>query len=126
MSILFGHPCGNPNSHHAALAHLQAGRLEAFCVPWMPTPAQLRGLRGIPGLSGLVERLNRRSFPPLLGAARIEGRCAEWWRMAWRTAAARGNDERFAYGANDWLMRTMAGECRRPQVNAVHAYEDCS
>src|SRR5437870_5753527 len=37
MTILFGHPTGNPNSHHAALAHLEAGRLEAFCVPWMPT-----------------------------------------------------------------------------------------
>src|SRR3989442_6678883 len=97
MSILFGHPCGNPNSHHAALAHLEADRLEAFCVPWMPTPAELRGLHGIPGLSSLVERLKRRSFPPLLGAVRIEGRYAEWLRMVWRAAAATGNDERLAY-----------------------------
>src|SRR5262245_11470683 len=29
------------------------------------------------------------------------------------------------YG-NRWLMRTMARECRRPTVTAVHAYEDCS
>jgi glycosyltransferase involved in cell wall biosynthesis len=34
--ILFGHPTGNPNSHQAALAHYEAGRLEAFCVPWFP------------------------------------------------------------------------------------------
>ena len=37
MSILFGHPTGNPNSHNAALAHLEAGVLECFCVPWMPS-----------------------------------------------------------------------------------------
>jgi starch synthase len=28
--------------------------------------------------------------------------------------------------ANRWLMRTMARECRRATVSAVHAYEDCS
>ena len=28
--------------------------------------------------------------------------------------------------ANRWLMRTMARECRRLSVSAVHAYEDCS
>ena len=41
MSILFGHPTGNPNSHHAALAHFEAGRLEALCVPWMPSELAL-------------------------------------------------------------------------------------
>jgi starch synthase len=30
------------------------------------------------------------------------------------------------YQANRWLMRTMARECRRPTVTAVHSYEDCS
>jgi len=28
--------------------------------------------------------------------------------------------------ANQWLMRTMARECKRSRVTAVHAYEDCS
>jgi glycosyltransferase involved in cell wall biosynthesis len=28
--------------------------------------------------------------------------------------------------SNQWLMRTMARECRRSSVRAVHAYEDCS
>ena len=28
--------------------------------------------------------------------------------------------------ANRWLMRTMARECHRSTVTAVHAYEDCS
>jgi glycosyltransferase involved in cell wall biosynthesis len=27
---------------------------------------------------------------------------------------------------NRWLMRTMARECHRPSVAAIHAYEDCS
>jgi glycosyltransferase involved in cell wall biosynthesis len=31
-----------------------------------------------------------------------------------------------AYDANDWLMKAMVHECRRPTVNAVHSYEDCS
>jgi glycosyltransferase involved in cell wall biosynthesis len=29
-------------------------------------------------------------------------------------------------GGNRWLMRTMARECHRRAVTAVHAYEDCS
>src|SRR4029077_10539808 len=44
-----------------------------------------------------------------------------------RRALSRGaDDERLAYEANDWLMRTMARECRRAKVSAVHSYEDCS
>jgi len=35
-------------------------------------------------------------------------------------------DERLSYEANDWLMRTMARECRHGAVTAVHAYEDCA
>src|SRR5262245_9647978 len=34
MRILFGHPTGNPNSYNAALAYLEAGLLECFCVTW--------------------------------------------------------------------------------------------
>jgi glycosyltransferase involved in cell wall biosynthesis len=39
--------------------------------------------------------------------------------------AGRG-DQRLSYQANDWLMRTMARNCRRSSVTAVHSYEDCS
>jgi glycosyltransferase involved in cell wall biosynthesis len=39
--------------------------------------------------------------------------------------AGRG-DQQLSYEANDWLMRTMARECRRESVTAVHSYEDCS
>src|SRR5262245_2211459 len=102
MSVLFGHPSGNPNSHHAALAHFEAGRLEAFCVPWMPTPGQLRHLRKIQSLHGWVFRLERRCFQPLLDAPRIEGRRSEWLRMLRRIALSNTADEKLAYEANDW------------------------
>lgn len=126
MSILFGHPGGNPNSQYAALAHFEAGWLEAFCVPWMPTPKLLRYLREIPGLHGWVSRLDRRCFPPLLNAPRIEGRAGEWLRMLRRVAIPWSMGEKLSYEANDWLMRTMANECRRQSVTTVHSYEDCS
>ena len=126
MSILFGHPTGNPNSHHAALAHFENDRLAAFCVPWMPTPQQLHCLQAVPHLNGLIARLERRCFEPLLSAPRIEGRPGEWWRMIRRAVTPKRADERLSYQANDWLMRTMAHECRRANVTAVHSYEDCS
>lgn len=126
MGILFGHPGGNPNSHHAALAHYEAGRLEAFCVPWMPTPEQLRYLQAIPGLQAWAARLERRSFHPLLKAPRIEGMIGEWWRMLRRMMIPGMADEGLSYEANDWLMRAMSSECLRPNVTAVHSYEDCS
>jgi glycosyltransferase involved in cell wall biosynthesis len=126
MTVLFGHPGGNPNSHHAALAHWEAGWLEAFCVPWMPTPRELEFLRSIPGLRAEADRLSRRSFLPLFSAPRIEGRLGEWSRMARRTICGRFADEGLSYEANDWLMRTMRRACARPAVTAVHAYEDCS
>lgn len=127
MTILFGHPTGNPNSHNAALAHFEAGRLEAFCLPWMPTPAELALLRAIPGLAPYVSRLERRYCPALASAPRVEGRLGEWVRMLRRIAFdGRFDSEAISYEANDWLMRTMRRECRRPSVTAVHAYEDCS
>lgn len=127
MTVLFGHPTGNPNSFHAALAHWERGRLEAFCLPWMPTPRQLRVMSAMPGVRRFVPRLSRRCFEPLLNAPRIEGKLGEWRRMAQRVA--RGNrpgGERLSYQANDWLMNTMSRNCQRPAVTAVHAYEDCS
>ncbi|HSV36429.1 MAG TPA: glycosyltransferase family 4 protein [Ramlibacter sp.] len=41
-------------------------------------------------------------------------------------AGGRFGGEGLSYEANDWLMRTMARECQRPAVTAVHAYEDCA
>jgi glycosyltransferase involved in cell wall biosynthesis len=124
MTVLFGHPTGNPNSHHAALAHFEAGRLEAFCVPWMPSDATLRVLESIGPLRPMAQRLSRRRFTPLSSAPTVQGRFSELRRLATR-AIGRG-DEGLSYEANDWLMRTMARETRRATVTAVHAYEDCS
>lgn len=127
MSVLIGHPGGNPNSHHAALAYWERDRLAAFCVPWMPTPTQMRLLRAVPGLHGHAARLSRRSFGPLLDAPRIEGKAFEWLRLARRlSSGARYRDERLSYEANDWLMNTMRRHVSEPNVSAIHAYEDCA
>jgi starch synthase len=125
--ILLGHPSGNPNSHHAALAHFEAGRLEAFCVPWMPTPKELEIIRRIPALKEWSKRLERRLFRPLLSVPRVEGRFNEWIRMSKRIVFNGAiSPEKLAYEGNDWLMKTMARECKRPSVAAVHSYEDCA
>ena len=125
MTVLFGHPGGNPNSHHAALAHFQAGRLEAFCLPWMPSASSLRLLKQVPLLRPLAQRLERRFFAPLADASLVQCRFAELKRLFMRSLGF--GDEGLAYEANDWLMWTMRRECqRRPAVTAVHAYEDCS
>src|ERR1700736_5524220 len=81
LSILFGHPCGNPNSHHAALAHFEAGRLEAFCVPWMPSATTLNIMSVVPRLRAQAGRLARRHFESLAGAPRIQDRLGEWRRL---------------------------------------------
>jgi glycosyltransferase involved in cell wall biosynthesis len=124
MTVLIGHPTGNPNSHHAALAHFEAGRLEAFCVPWMPSDSTLRLLESFAPLRQMGRRFARRQFKQLADAPKIQGKVAELGRLVTR-AAGRG-DERQSYEANDWLMRTMRRECHRPAVTAVHSYEDCS
>jgi glycosyltransferase involved in cell wall biosynthesis len=124
MTILFGHPGGNPNSFHAALAHREAGLLEAFCIPWLPSAATVGALRAVPGLRPMAERFARRRFAPLDGAPLVQGRLGEARRLLARASGA--GDERLSYQANDWLMRTMARECARPAVTVVHAYEDCS
>ena len=124
MTVLFGHPTGNPNSHQAALAHFTAGRLEAFCVPWMPSRFTLHLLERFDSLRPMARRLGRRYFPELAEAPKIEGRFGELRRLL--TRAFHFGDERLSYEANDWLMRTMSRECRRSAVTAVHAYEDCS
>ena len=124
MSVLFGHPTGNPNSHNAALAHFEANQLEAFCVPWMPSRRSLQLLDRIIPLRPMARRLGRRHFDALVDAPKIQGRLGEVWRLMIRGFA--GDDEALAYQANDWLMGTMRRECRRSSVRAVHAYEDCS
>lgn len=124
--ILFGHPTGNPNSHEAALAHFEAGRLAAFCVPWMPSAVELALLRRFPGIGSQAARLERRAFEPLRGAPLVQGRMGEWSRLVRRVAAKGHNSEALAYEANDWLMQTMARHVDRSDVTAVHAYEDCA
>jgi starch synthase len=123
--ILFGHPTGGPFSFNAALAYYDAGMLEAFCIPWMPTPMELAVLRRVPGLSSYTARLTRRYFQPLLNAPKIQGRCGEWVRMAKRLFRLTSDDVS-AWEANDWLMRTMSRACEAVSVDVVHAYEDCS
>ena len=124
MSILFGHPTGSPFSHNAALSHFDAGRLECFCVPWMPSVTTLRVLDRVKPLRTMTQRLSRRHFPPLAKAPKIQGRAREFRRLLIRAAGC--GDDRLSNEANDWLMRTMTRECRRSGVTAVHAYEDCS
>lgn len=124
MSVLFGHPTGNPNSHHAALAHFESGRLEAFCVPWMPTAGVLGALGLLAPLRPMAQRLSRRRFAPLEAAPKVQGRTREIGRLLLRAAGL--GDERLSYAANDWLMATMRRECSRARVSMVHSYEDCS
>src|ERR1700730_4167472 len=124
MSVLFGHPTGNPNSHNVALARFEAHQLEAFCVPWMPSRLSLQLLDRIIFLRPMARRLARRRFDALADAPKIQGRLGEVSRLM--TRGVRGENEALSYRANDWLMGTMRRECRRSSVRAVHAYEDCS
>jgi len=123
MSILFGHPTGNPNSHHAAVAYLEAGVLECFCVGWMPSAKTIDILKSFAPLRASAQRLGRRHFPPLWRVPKVQGRIGEIYRLLMRALAL--NDDPSDQG-NRWLMRTMARECHRSTVTAVHAYEDCS
>ena len=124
MAILFGHPTGSPFAHHAALAHFEAGQLDAFCVPWMPSRATLRMLEQVRPLRALADRLSRRHFSPLADVPKVQGRMGELKRLTMRALGM--TDGNLPNEANEWLMRTMARECRRRSVSAVHSYEDCS
>jgi glycosyltransferase involved in cell wall biosynthesis len=75
-------------------------------------------------IRGMTQSLSRRHFPPLAEAPKFQGRTAEFKRLLIR--AAGWDDGRSSNDANDWLMRTMARECKRSHVTAVHSYEDCS
>jgi glycosyltransferase involved in cell wall biosynthesis len=124
MAILFGHPTGNPFAHHAALAHYEAGQLDAFCVPWMPSRTTLKLLGQIPPLRAAAGRLSRRHFSPLVDAPKVQGYLGELKRLMIRALDMADGD--LPNEANEWLMRTMARECQRHSVSAVHSYEDCS
>lgn len=124
MSILFGHPSGSPFSFHAALSHYEQRRLAAFCVPWMPRRGTLRLLGMLPGAGEVARRLSRRRFEPLADAPMIQGRAGEIRRLAMRALGLRADT--LAVQANEWLMNAMGRECGRPDVTAVHAYEDCA
>jgi glycosyltransferase involved in cell wall biosynthesis len=90
----------------------------------MPSWFTLQMLGSIPALAPMARRFGRRRFPGLADAPKIQDRPGEMRRLVTR-ALGRG-DEALSYEANDWLMRTMRRECRRDNVSAVHAYEDCS
>jgi glycosyltransferase involved in cell wall biosynthesis len=122
MSILFGHPTGNPNSHNAAVAYLEAGVLECFCVAWMPSAVTIDILKSFRPLRPSAQRLERRQFPRLSRVPKVQGRAGEIYRLLMRSLVLDGYSDQ----ANRWLMRTMARECNRSRVTAVHAYEDCS
>ena len=124
MTVLFGHPTGTPFAHHAALAHFQAGCLESFCVPWMPSASTAALLSRLGAISPMFARLSRRHFAPLAAAPTTQGRLGEWHRLASR--AFGGDGDRLAVEANEWLMRTMAAKADYPRVAAVHTYEDCA
>jgi glycosyltransferase involved in cell wall biosynthesis len=90
----------------------------------MPSLPALRVIGQAVPLRPWAQRLGRRSFAPLARAPLIQDRFGEMGRLVKR-ALGRGG-ETLAYQANDWLMATMARECRRPSVTAVHSYEDCA
>jgi starch synthase len=125
VTVLIGHPTGNPNSHNAALAHLEAGRLEAFCTPWMPARHTISVLKKIPGASKFSNRLARRSFAPLQSGPIVQNRTRAI-RSFLERAMSRGGDVTAAIAGNEWLMRTMDELCAASAVTAVHSFEDCS
>jgi alpha-maltose-1-phosphate synthase len=124
MAVLFGHSVGNPNSYHVAQAYFEAGLLDRFCVPWMPSSKTISVFSAIKPFRSLAQRLARRHFPPLLNAPKVQDRMGELFRLLMRTLGVSGTD--YYDINNQWLMRTMARECYRPNVSIVHAYEDCS
>jgi glycosyltransferase involved in cell wall biosynthesis len=124
MAVLFGHSVGNPNSYHVAQAYFDAGLLDRFCVPWMPSSRTINVISAIGPFRPLAQRLGRRHFPPLSRAPKVQGRTGELYRLLARTLGASGDD--YANMNNRWLMQTMARECHRSTVSIVHAYEDCS
>jgi glycosyltransferase involved in cell wall biosynthesis len=90
----------------------------------MPTRETIDALKSFPPLRQMAERLERRQFWPLAHAPKVQGKAREFCRLLMRASRVSNLDP--TDRANRWLMRTMARECRRPTVTAVHAYEDCA
>jgi len=90
----------------------------------MPRRETLRLLGMIPGAGELTSRLSRRRFEPLDHAPTIQGRTGEIRRLMMRAVGC--ESEALSVKANEWIMRTMRRQCRRVDVTAIHAYEDCS
>src|SRR5499433_3987223 len=90
----------------------------------MPSMKTIDTLKSFRLLRPLAQRLERRHFPSLVRVPKVQGRIMEAYRLAMRTSGLDGY--RLSDQANRWLMRTMARECHRSSVTAVHAYEDCS
>jgi starch synthase len=126
MSILFGCAIANPNSLNAALAYLEAGLLECFCVPWMPSAGTIRMLSIVQPLWPSAQRLARRQFAPLSNVPKVQSRVGEICRLLTRAWGLDGYRLFEQVPIESWLMRTMARECHRSTVRAVHAYEDSS
>ena len=122
MTVIVGHPTGNPNFHNAVIAYVQAGLLECYCVPWMPSMKTINMLSSVRPLRPMAQRLARRHVATLTHAPKVQGRAGEVARLLMRVLGVADGTQQ----ANRWLMRTMARECRRLSVTAVHAYEDCS
>jgi hypothetical protein len=89
MTVLVGHPTGNPISYNAATAYLEAGLLECFCVSWMPSTRTLNMLSSIRPL----QRPRRNCVELIAAGTRLMGRrlpaTCGWSRNAgkwcWRT-----------------------------------------
>jgi glycosyltransferase involved in cell wall biosynthesis len=124
MSILFGYPTANANSHNAAVAYLEAGLLECICVPWMPSTKTIHMLKGLRPLRSMAERLERRHVPSLSQVPKVQDRIGELCRLLVRASGFA--DAHFSDQSDRWLMRAMARECYRSMVTAVHGYENCS
>lgn len=122
--VISGHPTGNPNSHHAALAWHERGRLLKFCTPWFPSRQELALIERVPGLREQARRLSRRRFEALADAPMRQDKPGEIARIVRSRLGWRGPG--FTQEANKWLMSVMSEECRDARVAAVHSFEDCS
>jgi glycosyltransferase involved in cell wall biosynthesis len=122
--VISGHPTGNPNSHHAALAWHERGRLLKFCTPWFPSQQELNLIGRVPGLREQARRLSRRRFEALSDVPMRQDKLGEMARILRGRAGWSGPE--VTQEANQWLMQVMSDECRDARVTAVHSFEDCS
>jgi glycosyltransferase involved in cell wall biosynthesis len=122
--VISGHPTGNPNSHQAALAWHERGRLLRFCTPWFPSREELALIERVPGLREQARRLSRRRFEALADVPMRQDKLGEIARIVRSRLGWTGPE--FTQEANKWLISVMSEECRDARVTAVHSFEDCS